>query len=100
MDYRSYGRGKGKLDGRQAELICECGATRTHSKFIVCVVMISRATSQKIMVQKRSKYTEIELDKSIFRSYLGSFVFSQEIRRFCMREIIKTPVEQLIAYAI
>jgi hypothetical protein len=41
--------------------------------------MISRTESQKIAVQTRNENIEIELDKSVFRSFLGASVRLQRV---------------------
>ncbi len=54
---------------------------RTHQKLVFCVVMISRTESQKIVVQTRNENIEIELDKSVFRSFVGVSVRLQGARK-------------------
>jgi hypothetical protein len=47
-------------------------------KFAFYVVMVSRTKCQKIVVQKRGKNIAIELDKSVFRSFLAPSVVLQK----------------------
>ena len=59
----------------RARLVCHLVffflSRRTHQKLMFCVVMISRTECQKIVVQTRNENTEIELDKFVFRSFVG-----------------------------